>query len=125
MQTQARMRRTVFAMPECGIGLFPDVGACHFLPRLPGALGFYLALTGARLKGAPRPAPRLRMHGRQISGFAAASQATDGLQHVLGASELQVTGRGMCAAAESSHGTDCHGASVTWWRVSIVASKAE
>ena len=45
--------RTVFAMPECGIGLFPDVGACHFLPRLPGALGFYLALTGARLKGAP------------------------------------------------------------------------
>ena len=48
--------RTVFAMPECGIGLFPDVGACHFLPRLPGALGFYLALTGARLKGAPRMA---------------------------------------------------------------------
>ncbi|KAK9822375.1 hypothetical protein WJX81_004093 [Elliptochloris bilobata] len=44
--------RTLFAMPECGIGLFPDVGACHFLPRLPGALGIYLALTGARLKGA-------------------------------------------------------------------------
>ena len=39
-------------MPECGIGLFPDVGASHFLPRLPGALGTYLALTGTRLKGA-------------------------------------------------------------------------
>lgn len=47
-----RAYRTVFAMPECGIGLFPDVGASHFLPRLPGALGTYLALTGTRLKGA-------------------------------------------------------------------------
>jgi len=41
--------RTVFAMPETGIGLFPDVGATYFLPRLPGKLGTYLALTGARL----------------------------------------------------------------------------
>ena len=38
-----------FAMPETGIGLFPDVGATYFLPRLPGRLGTYLALTGARL----------------------------------------------------------------------------
>ncbi|HUI18685.1 MAG TPA: enoyl-CoA hydratase/isomerase family protein [Alphaproteobacteria bacterium] len=42
--------RTLFAMPETGIGLFPDVGASYFLPRLPGALGMYLGLTGARLK---------------------------------------------------------------------------
>jgi enoyl-CoA hydratase len=40
---------TVFAMPETGIGLFPDVGGTSFLPRLPGALGMYLALSGARL----------------------------------------------------------------------------
>jgi enoyl-CoA hydratase/carnithine racemase len=42
--------RTVFAMPECAIGLFPDVGGSFFMPRLPGGLGLYLALTGARLK---------------------------------------------------------------------------
>ncbi|ESR23254.1 enoyl-CoA hydratase/isomerase family protein [Lutibaculum baratangense] len=41
--------RTLFAMPETGIGLFPDVGATFFLPRMPGKLGTYLALTGARL----------------------------------------------------------------------------
>ena len=40
---------TVFAMPETGIGLFPDVGGTYFLPRLPGELGTYLALTGSRL----------------------------------------------------------------------------
>ena len=44
--------RTLFAMPECGIGLFPDVGGTVFLPRAPGELGMYLALTGARLKAA-------------------------------------------------------------------------
>ncbi|MGA7385242.1 MAG: enoyl-CoA hydratase/isomerase family protein [Methylocella sp.] len=36
-----------FAMPETGIGFFPDVGATFFLPRLPGKAGVYLALTGA------------------------------------------------------------------------------
>jgi enoyl-CoA hydratase len=40
---------TMFAMPETGIGLFPDVGGTHFLPRCPGEAGLYLALTGARL----------------------------------------------------------------------------
>lgn len=42
---------TVFAMPETFIGLFPDVGGSYFLPRLPGSLGMFLALTGQRLKG--------------------------------------------------------------------------
>jgi enoyl-CoA hydratase len=44
--------RIAFAMPETGIGLFPDVGGGWFLPRLHGAAGAWLALTGARLKAA-------------------------------------------------------------------------
>ncbi|XP_027757782.1 3-hydroxyisobutyryl-CoA hydrolase, mitochondrial isoform X1 [Empidonax traillii] len=43
--------KTLFAMPETAIGLFPDVGGGYFLPRLSGKLGYYLALTGCRLKG--------------------------------------------------------------------------
>lgn len=41
--------QTMFAMPETGIGLFPDVGATRFLNLCPGQIGRYLGLTGARL----------------------------------------------------------------------------
>lgn len=44
--------KTMYAMPECGIGLFPDVGATLFLNAAPGAVGMYMGLTGARLKAA-------------------------------------------------------------------------
>ncbi|MFC4594337.1 enoyl-CoA hydratase/isomerase family protein [Sphingobium tyrosinilyticum] len=44
--------RTTYAMPETGIGLFPDVGGGWFLPRMPGRAGAWLATTGARIKGA-------------------------------------------------------------------------
>ena len=43
---------TRYAMPETGIGLFPDVGGGWYLSRLPGRIGQYLGLTGARLDGA-------------------------------------------------------------------------
>ena len=43
---------TRLAMPETGIGLFPDVGGGWYLSRLNGRLGQYLALTGARIDGA-------------------------------------------------------------------------
>ena len=43
---------TLFAMPEGAIGLFPDIGAGWYLPHLPGNLGKFLVLTGARLDGA-------------------------------------------------------------------------
>jgi enoyl-CoA hydratase len=44
--------RTTFAMPETGIGLFPDVGGGWYLPRMPDHIGIWLALTGARIKAA-------------------------------------------------------------------------
>lgn len=44
--------RTLFAMPETGIGFFPDVGGSYFLSRCDDEFGTYLALTGARLTGA-------------------------------------------------------------------------
>ena len=43
---------TVMAMPECKIGLFPDIGASYFLARCPGQLGMYAGLTGARFGAA-------------------------------------------------------------------------
>ena len=44
--------RTRFAMPEAGIGFYPDGGAQYFLPRCPGETGMYLALAGAELGAA-------------------------------------------------------------------------
>jgi enoyl-CoA hydratase len=42
--------RLMFAMPETGIGFFPDVGGTYFLPRLPGQVGMYFGLTGDRAR---------------------------------------------------------------------------
>ena len=44
--------RTMFAMPECAIGLLPDVGGTYLLGQMPGRCGEYAGLTGARLSGA-------------------------------------------------------------------------
>jgi len=51
-QFRVATENTRFAMPETGIGLFPDVGGGWYLSRLPGRIGQFLALTGARLDGA-------------------------------------------------------------------------
>uniref|UniRef100_A0AAR2LK92 3-hydroxyisobutyryl-CoA hydrolase n=1 Tax=Pygocentrus nattereri TaxID=42514 RepID=A0AAR2LK92_PYGNA len=50
-QFRVATEKTLFAMPETAIGLFPDVGGGYFLPRLQGKLGLFLALTGFRLRG--------------------------------------------------------------------------
>ena len=54
--------RTVLAMPETTIGIFPDVGGGRYLSRLRGRLAQFLALTGARLDGAECKALRLATH---------------------------------------------------------------
>lgn len=55
-------QNTRLAMPETGIGLFPDVGGGWYLSRLPGRIGQYLALTGARIDGAECLALGLATH---------------------------------------------------------------
>jgi enoyl-CoA hydratase len=52
----------VFAMPEVSIGFFPDVGGTWFLPRLPGELGTYCALTGERLVAGDAVAAGIATH---------------------------------------------------------------
>lgn len=44
-------KNLIFAMPETGIGFYPDVGASYFLSRLPYKIGFYLGLTGVKISG--------------------------------------------------------------------------
>ena len=61
--------RFLFAMPEVSIGFFPDVGATWFLPRLPGELGAWCALTGERLNAADGVAATIATHRVQSSRF--------------------------------------------------------
>lgn len=71
--------RTTYAMPETGIGLFPDVGGGWFLPRLPGQAGVWLALTGARLKAADTVA--LGIHTHFVESGAVAALKAELLAH--------------------------------------------
>jgi enoyl-CoA hydratase len=71
----------MFAMPETGIALFPDVGATYILPRLRGHIGMYMALTGARLMGPDAAFAGLATHFTDrdtIAGLSAAV-AADGV----------------------------------------------
>jgi enoyl-CoA hydratase len=52
----------MFAMPEVGIGFFPDIGATWFLPRMLGELGTYCALTGERLAAQDGAAAGIATH---------------------------------------------------------------
>jgi enoyl-CoA hydratase len=63
--------RFQFAMPEVGIGFFPDVGATWFLARMPGETGTYCALTGERFGSADGCAAGLATHRIPSARFAA------------------------------------------------------
>ena len=81
--------RTTYAMPETGIGLFPDVGGGWFLPRLPGQTGVWLALTGARLKAADTVALGIHSHfvpAERVEALKAALTAHPDNPHAVAAS---------------------------------------
>jgi len=78
--------QAAFAMPETAIALFPDIGATYFLPRLPGQLGMYYALTGARCAGADAVHAGLATHFVPRAELAAVSAgiARDGVAVIAG-----------------------------------------
>lgn len=72
--------RTMLAMPETGIGFFPDVGGTYFLPRLSGEIGMWMGLTGARLKAPDTLAAGIATHytpSADLPGLIAALEQTD------------------------------------------------
>jgi enoyl-CoA hydratase len=77
---------TKFAMPETGIGLFPDVGGGWYLSRLEGRVGQYLALTGSRVAGAECLALGLATHYLPSSALveAKARIASEDVEHLDG-----------------------------------------
>jgi enoyl-CoA hydratase/carnithine racemase len=74
--------RFQFAMPEVGIGFFPDVGATWFLPRLPGELGTYCALTGERFNAADGCGAGLATHRIPSGRFGALLDGLSGTASV-------------------------------------------
>ncbi|MEJ5976497.1 enoyl-CoA hydratase/isomerase family protein [Novosphingobium sp. PS1R-30] len=83
---------TRYAMPETGIGLFPDVGGGWWLSRLPGRLGQYLALTGARIDGSEALWAGLATHYLPVDKLAEAKARIVGGHEIGGVlSALAVT----------------------------------
>lgn len=75
--------RFVFAMPETGIGFFPDIGASSLLMRTPGQLGFYLGLTGNRLNA-------FEAHHAKLVFDVVESAAFDSLLNALAEEDLSM-----------------------------------
>jgi enoyl-CoA hydratase len=84
--------RYLFAMPEVGIGFFPDVGATYALPRLEGGFGSFLALTGERVGAADALAAGLATHGvpsERMAELADALTKSGSLDDILAGFTLQ------------------------------------
>ena len=80
--------KTVFAMPEVGIGFFPDVGGTYLLPRVAHRIGVYLAITGLRANGADLAALGLATHyapSASTQALASALEAEGAAEAILAA----------------------------------------
>src|SRR5438270_9671697 len=78
--------RTMLAMPETGIGLFPDVGATRFLDLCPGRIGCYLGLSGARVGAADAFYCRFATHyvpRERVPALIAALTGSGGVEETL------------------------------------------
>jgi enoyl-CoA hydratase/carnithine racemase len=93
-----------FAMPEVGIGFFPDVGATWFLPRMPGELGAYCGLTGERFDGADALAAGIATHRIASARFPALIEGLTGTVPVdaVLAAFAEPAGEGGIAARRAS-----------------------
>jgi enoyl-CoA hydratase len=92
--------RFAFAMPETGIGFIPDVGATWFLSRMPGELGRYCGLAGARLEGPDAMAAGIATHriaSSRLPDLAAALCGSGSVDAVL-AAFAEPAGEGPLAA---------------------------
>jgi len=97
---------TLLAMPETGIGFFPDVGGSYFLPRLPARTGYYLGLTGARLDGATATRLGLATHyvpSGVLGELKAALIAGAPIDEVLGDLAVEPAPGGLDTAAIQRH----------------------
>ncbi len=84
-----------FAMPEVGIGFFPDVGASYLLSRLPGRIGLFLGLTGERVKQNDALWSGLASHGCASAGLPALEQIlceTEDIETAIDAYHQQFVG---------------------------------
>jgi len=93
---------TTYAMPETGIGLFPDVGGGWYLPRKPGQIGMCLALTGARLKAADCFVAGITTHYVEAAKLDALKQALAVSSPASGGGGREATGGGDAAQAPAS-----------------------
>jgi len=77
---------TLFSMPETGIGFFPDVGGTFFLPRMPGSIGIYCALSAGRLRQADALASGVLTHAiaqESLSELQSALETADDVDATL------------------------------------------
>jgi enoyl-CoA hydratase len=117
--------RAQLAMPEVGIGFFPDVGASYVLPRLPDRIGWYMGLSGARLSAHDALAVGLATHLIDDAAFArvedivAAGTADVEAIRARFDAESRAAARGGGSNPASGGGADAAGAPVDVLRPAI------